>query len=246
VIMSEMTPRQRKLLQAIINEFIESAEAVGSMNLLHKYGWDLSSATIRNEMAELMRQGYLSKPHSSAGRVPTTRAYKEFAADLQEEMEDLDVLHSSLIRQELFRHRFDLDDLIYTALKALVEETGNVSMALIGNRMYHAGLAQVPTIPEYRQVQGLCNLISVIEDRITLKDILSRNMQDDKVRILFGSDTGLDVFEGTVIVYRLVHLYENAQGYIGVIGPERIDYSKVVPTVDFVATTTENVIGGWR
>ena len=59
-----MTPRQRKLLQAIINEFIESAEAVGSVNLVNKYRLDVSSATIRNEMAELMRQGYLMKPHS--------------------------------------------------------------------------------------------------------------------------------------------------------------------------------------
>ena len=73
-----MTDRQFKLLQAIIREFIESAEAVGSVNLVRKYRLNVSSATIRNEMAELMKQGYIEKPHTSAGRVPTTRGYKLF------------------------------------------------------------------------------------------------------------------------------------------------------------------------
>lgn len=243
-----MTERQKKLLEAIINEFIESAEAVGSMNIVNKYGWDISSATIRNEMAELMRQGYLKKPHTSAGRVPTTLAYKEFAEDLVNEINDvaLEVTLSSLIRQKLFKQRFDLDELIYTALQELVGETNTVAMALFGGRVYHAGLARIPTLPEYKQVKGLCNLIEVIEDRITLKEILTSNYQNGKVRVLFGSDTNLKAFEGTVIVYSLVNLYDNRKGYIGVIGPERMDYQRVVPTVDFVANTMEEVISGWR
>lgn len=243
-----MTPRQKKLLEAIINEFIESAEAVGSINLVSKHGWDVSSATIRNEMAELMRQGYLRKTHTSAGRIPTTLAYKEFVADLIEEVEDnnLEIALASLIRQQLFKQRFDLDELIYTALQSLVEQTNNVAMGLFGSRVYHAGLAQVPTLPEYRQVQGLCNLIRVIEDRITLKKILTRNYTDSKVRVLFGSDTNLEVFKDTVIIYSLVNLYDHSKGYIGVIGPERIDYQKIVPTVDFVANTMEDVISGWK
>lgn len=243
-----MTPRQKKLLEAIINEFIESAEAVGSMNLLSKYGWDVSSATIRNEMAELMRQGYLKKPHTSAGRVPTTLAYKHFVEDIiEEESSGLEIALTSLIRQDLFKHRFNVDDLIYTALQDLVDQTGSVAMALIGGRVYHAGLSKVPTIPEYRQVQGLCNLIKLIEDRMTLKRILENDYhKDDKVRVLFGSDTNLAVFDGTVIIYSLVNLFDNVQGYIGVIGPERINYQKIVPTVDYIANTIEDVIRGWH
>ena len=115
--------------------------------------------------------------------------------------EILGVSLSTLIREALFKKRFDLDELIYTALNELVEQTGNVSMALVNNRIYHAGLARVPTQPEFKQVQGLCNLIQLMEDRQLLKDILGRNNQTDKVRVLFGEDTGLEIFSDTVIIY---------------------------------------------
>jgi heat-inducible transcriptional repressor len=244
-----MTPRQRKLLQAIINEFIESAEAVGSVNLVNKYHLDVSSATIRNEMAELVRQGFLAKTHSSAGRIPTTLGYKAFVDDLldsqPEDDERMNIAVSTLIREELFRNRFDLDDLIYSALEALVEQTRNVAMAVVNGRVYHAGLARVPNMPEFKQVQGLCNLISIIEDRITLREILTNNYEGHKVRILFGADTGQEVFHGMSIIYARVTLYNGMQGFIGVIGSERMNYSAIVPIVDYIARTSERVVGGW-
>jgi heat-inducible transcriptional repressor len=240
-----MTERQKKLLQAIINEFIESAEAVGSVNLVNRYHLDISSATIRNEMMELMRQGYLSKPHSSAGRIPTTQGYKLFVDDVMLDPETLDVSLSTLLREELFKNRFDLDELIYTALNELVEQTGNVSMALVNNRIYHAGLARVPTQPEFKQVQGLCNMIQVIEDRQLLQEILGRNNKRDKVRVIFGEDTGLDVFQDVVIIYSLINLHDGVTGYLGVIGPQRMDYAKVIPTVDFIAANINRMVSGW-
>lgn len=243
---SHMTPRQRKLLQAIIDEFIFSAEAVGSMSLVNKYRLDVSSATIRNEMAELMRQGYLTKPHTSAGRVPTTLGFKLYVEDLLSELEDPEVTKAAAIRAELFQHRFDPDDLIYTALDALVNETGNVAMALAGNRVYHAGLAKVPSIPEYRQVQGLCNLISLIEDRIALRHLLNLHPEDQRVRILFGSETDLESFAGMALIYKKAKLFGREPIYIGVIGPERMDYSVVLPIVEFIAATIEEETSGWR
>ena len=157
-----MTDRQFKLLQAIIREFIESAEAVGSLNLVNKYKLNVSPATIRNEMAELMKQGYIEKPHTSAGRVPTTRGYKLFVESIMDELEELDVADAAVIREKLFASRFDQDEVLYNALNTLYEFTGNVSMALIDNKIYHAGLARIPTLPEFKQVQELCNLIQVL------------------------------------------------------------------------------------
>lgn len=240
-----MTDRQFKLLQAIIREFIESAEAVGSMNLVNKYKLNVSSATIRNEMAELMKQGYIDKPHTSAGRVPTTRGYKLFVEGVLDDIEDIDVSLSSLIKERLFQNRFDADELLYSALASLYEYTGNVSMALIGNRIYHAGLARIPTVPEFKQVKELCNMIEVLEDRLLLKNLLENNDNPDNVRVLFGTDTDITVFKHMAVIYSPIRMYNNKQGYIGVIGPERMNYTKVIPAVEMIAESINNMVSGW-
>jgi len=239
-----MTDRQFKLLQAIIREFIESAEAVGSLNLVNKYKLNVSPATIRNEMAELMRQGYIEKPHTSAGRVPTTRGYKLFVESIMDELEELDVADAALIREKLFASRFDQDEVLYSALNTLYEFTGNVSMALIDNKIYHAGLARIPTLPEFKQVQELCNLIEVLEDRILLKRLLEFDDSPDNVRVLFGRDTSIDVFKHMSIIYSPITMYSK-DGYIGVIGPERMNYKKVIPAVEFVADNINEMVSGW-
>jgi heat-inducible transcriptional repressor len=240
-----MTDRQFKLLQAIIREFIESAEAVGSVNLVRKYRLNVSSATIRNEMAELMKQGYIEKPHTSAGRVPTTRGYKLFVDSVMDEIDELDVALAALIKEKLLTSRFNADELLYTALNSLYEITGNVSMALVDNRIYHAGLARIPTVPEFRQVQELCNLIEVLEDRLLLKKIFELEDTADNVRVLFGEDTDIAVFKHMTIIYSPIELYNQKEGYIGIIGPERMNYTKVIPAVEFVANNINNLVSGW-
>jgi heat-inducible transcriptional repressor len=239
-----MTDRQFKLLQAIIREFIESAEAVGSLNLVNKYKLNVSPATIRNEMSELMKQGYIEKPHTSAGRVPTTRGYKLFVESIMDELEELDIADATLIREKLFASRFDQDEVLYNALNTLYEFTGNVSMALIDNKIYHAGLARIPTLPEFKQVQELCNLIQVLEDRILLKKLLEFDDSPDNVRVLFGRDTNIDVFQHMSIIYSPITMFSN-EGYIGIIGPQRMNYKKVIPAVEFVADNINEMVSGW-
>ena len=72
----ELTERKLRILQAIVADFISSAEPVGSRTLSKKYDMGVSPATIRNEMSDLEEQGYLTHPHTSAGRVPSARAYR--------------------------------------------------------------------------------------------------------------------------------------------------------------------------
>lgn len=240
-----MTERQQKLLIAIIKEFIESAEAVGSVNLVNKYRLNVSSATIRNEMAELMKLGYIEKPYSSAGRVPTTLAYKLFVDDLLSDDDDLDTTLASMIRESIYSNRFDIDEMIYSSLTSLYEITGNVSMALLGNRIYHSGLARIPTQPEFKQVKELCRLINVLEDRLLLKSILELKDKNQNVRVLFGEDTKIEIFKNMVIVYSPIFISDNQEGYIGIIGPRRIDYTKVIPAVEYVADSINEISNNW-
>lgn len=80
--MEELTDRQKNILTLVIHEYIRSAEPVGSMHIVENYRLDLSSATVRNELAELTEQGYLRQPHTSAGRVPTEEGYRYFVGRL--------------------------------------------------------------------------------------------------------------------------------------------------------------------
>src|SRR6185436_10389722 len=76
--MSDLNQRGRQILYAAISEYVATGEPVGSRTLAKKYGLDLSPATIRNVLADLEERGFLSQPHSSAGRVPTEEAFRLF------------------------------------------------------------------------------------------------------------------------------------------------------------------------
>ena len=83
----ELTERKLKILQAIISDYVKTAEPVGSRTLSKKYDLGISPATIRNEMADLEEMGYLTHPHTSAGRVPSDMAYRLYVNALMEKKE---------------------------------------------------------------------------------------------------------------------------------------------------------------
>ena len=83
----DLTERKLKILQAIISDYVKTAEPVGSRTLSRKYDLGISPATIRNEMADLEEMGYLTHPHTSAGRVPSDAAYRLYVNALMEKKE---------------------------------------------------------------------------------------------------------------------------------------------------------------
>src|ERR1700704_3591954 len=83
--MYDLTQRQIEILKQIVKEYIDTANPIGSETLEKKYDLGVSPATIRNEMTEMVRKGYLSKPHTSAGRIPTSKALKLYVNELMKE-----------------------------------------------------------------------------------------------------------------------------------------------------------------
>ena len=83
----ELSERKLRILQAIIGDFISTAEPVGSRALSKKYNLGISPATIRNEMADLEEMGFLTHPHTSAGRVPSEKAYRLYVDDIMKKSE---------------------------------------------------------------------------------------------------------------------------------------------------------------
>src|SRR4030067_3638371 len=85
--MSELSERENLILALVIHDYIESAQPVGSKNLVERYSLDFSSATVRNTMVELTEAGYLRQPYTSAGRVPTEEGYRYFVRQLMGQSE---------------------------------------------------------------------------------------------------------------------------------------------------------------
>lgn len=121
--------RKKEILKAVISDYVMTAEPVGSKNLLKRHKLNYSSATIRNEMAELEDLGYLEKPHTSAGRIPSDIGYRLYVDELIEPKE-MSLQEQNLIKAE-FNKAFDnFDHLLSQAADFLSKQTGYTSILL--------------------------------------------------------------------------------------------------------------------
>lgn len=241
--MSDISNRQSDLLLSIIGEFIETAEAVGSISLQSKYNLDFSPATIRNEMAELVMLGYLYQKHLSSGRIPTTKGWRYFINSFANKFKDE---MSSDMKDYIFQHlkgvRKDYQGLIRKSIQFLSELTHNASIAIIDKDLYHAGLSQLVSIPEFRDSSNLKRILSILEDYATLSEILNRSTPDDDINILIGDETGKEEFYEYAVVFSEIRINGRKQGYIAVIGPNRMNYTKVIPTLKYISDSIRALI----
>ncbi len=125
----ELTERKLKILQAIISDYVKTAEPVGSRTISKKYDLGISPATIRNEMADLEEMGYLTHPHTSAGRVPSDMAYRLYVNALMEKRE-LSKEEKNVISQRLKAGVHEFEKTIEHAASILSEITNLTSFAL--------------------------------------------------------------------------------------------------------------------
>jgi heat-inducible transcriptional repressor len=107
--MEMLSERQKLILGLVIQEYVESAQPVGSKSLVRRYSLDISSATVRNEMAALAELGLLRQPHTSAGRVPTEEGYRYFVGQLMRRP-DLPANTKHTITHQFYQARNDVDE----------------------------------------------------------------------------------------------------------------------------------------
>ncbi len=240
-----LTARQEKLLKFVIQEFIETAEAVGSLTLGEKYDLEISPATIRNELAELCKLGLLDKTHASSGRVPTTRALKWFLKNTDDLEEKLDAIRIANIKEHLFQNRFNIDRLLLKAVNMLSELTNNTAVALFNNRKFTAGLASFTKQPEFNDMDDLAKVLEFIEDYDFLFDLFSKYSGKKTIQVLIGEETGIKDLEQTAVAFSNIRLHGNDYGYLGVIGPNRMRYQRVLPSLRYVSESIEDIVEGW-
>lgn len=243
--MDPITDRQQKLLKAIVKEFIDTAEAVGSINLLDKYNFELSSATIRNEMAELVLRGYLYKKHTSAGRIPTTRGWRFFVDEIDKDkgVNYIAATVKSNVESNLIKLRDEKSQLVRQSLNFLAMLSENATVGLVGNDLYYSGLANLTDIPEMKDEDKLKGILSILEDYYTLSDVFQKSDNDGDVNVLIGEEeTGKKEFAGYSVLFTKIEL-KNSTGFLAVIGPNRMDYQKIISSIKYIADTLRHVVG---
>lgn len=121
--------RKKVILQAIVDDYVTTCEPVGSKALIDRHNFSLSSATLRNEMADLEKMGYIEKPHTSAGRVPSDKGYREYVDSLMH-VDAISDMEREEIASRISTGVGEVTDLLKNATTTLSAATGYVSLAM--------------------------------------------------------------------------------------------------------------------
>ena len=254
----EITGRQREILRQIIEEYAETASPVGSVTLAKLFG--VSPATIRAEMARLESFGLIAQPHTSAGRVPTDAGYRFYVNNLTDDgidcLEDVETSYLSRVPEtrgiedgSLRRgmHALEVrvhsqsraDAAIRGAVDALVELTGNLGLATIGEQLYLAGISRLFTQPEFvdtKRVQSVAKLLD------NLEPWLREAAPGEALNIFIGQENPIGKNSEVSLIISKFRSPFSDKSYIGVLGPTRQNYSKVMSLVHHAGNMLEDIL----
>jgi heat-inducible transcriptional repressor len=329
--------RKRRILQAIIDEYIDTAEPVGSRSIAKKHELGLSSATIRNEMADLEEMGLLAQPHTSAGRVPSDKGYRLYVDRLME-ARDLTLDEISAVTSELNLKINELGAVIrnasaviskftkYTSVSLtpaheeteitavetvgidqnkvciiVVSKSGTVKSSVVSlpvryteqeltvfsqickkrlcggtqeyndsaaseiiraeasakniddifinvmikavfdcigqmrnTEVYLNGTTNIMNFPEFRNVERAREFLEILEEKKSIGNLLSELAKNDRIKMLIGNENPIDEIKDCSIVGATYSAGNTVFGTIGVIGPKRMEYAKVVSIIEYI------------
>jgi len=232
-----MNERQEKLLNIIISQYIKTAQPVGSKLITETGGFDLSSATIRNEMAELEEMNYIVQPHTSAGRMPTEKGYRFYAERLIQEKE-LNKKHQDLLNNIFKSVKSDQPELIKDLAKAMAEiSTAAVFVGFSPNNFYYTGLSNLFSQPEFVEHNLVCHVGRVVDqlDRIINSVFDEIN---DEVKIMIGSHNPFGRDCSVVVVKSKL---KREPALLGILGPLRMDYQNNYNLIKYTHNLISNL-----
>ncbi len=219
--------RKQEVLKAIIKHFINTAEPVGSQTILISYKFAVSPATIRNDMAQLEKEGFIYQPHTSAGRIPTDLGYRLFV----DELADLEAERAKAIRVlhdiEKNYHLEKAKEKIYDAVSLLARATENISFATVpdNRRTFYLGLSNVLRQPEFLSDSiRASQVIEVLEKTDNFVNLLSELEINDEVRTFIGKENILEQIQSCSLVVTK-YRFQGYDGFMGILGPTRMNYA---------------------
>ena len=334
----EMDERKITILKAVIRNYLETGEPVGSRTISKYTDLNLSSATIRNEMADLEEMGYIVQPHTSAGRIPSDAGYRFYVDNLMHERKDaLDkreealskkedillekvervedllkhvaktlatntnyatmvaapkkkskkikfiqvsqiengkllvvvVLDGNVVRNTIIESDFDVDNELCLKLNVMLNSSisgldiEEINLAIITKltsqageysvlvrnildavasaaiskedlQIYTSGAKNIFKYPELSDNLKASELIYTLEEKQSLANLITdseNSKSDDDIKVYIGEETPIDSMKDCSVVTATYEMKDGAKGTIGIIGPKRMDYDKVVETI---------------
>lgn len=252
----DITQRQADLLQAIVQEYISSARPIGSKTLVNEYGFNFSTATIRNEMAALEAAGLITQPHTSAGRIPSEKGYqfyiqhflksKKLAVAKRRQIDTIYEEQQVALRQaeEIQQQR----ELVKRAAQTLSEMTGEaVVVSVNGLGTYFTGISHIFRKPEFNEHAQLMLAMSEAFDHIDelMQEVNVKAQQQREaarqateqvahrgVEILLGRENPFS--EICSMIISDYALGEGRQGTMGILGPMRMDYDTNIAIMKYL------------
>lgn len=246
-----ITPRQTQILVAIIEQYAEVASPVGSVTLAKLF--NVSSATIRSEMSKLEDLGLITQPHTSAGRIPTDKGYRFYVNRLtaqSEGDEDEQILLNANNSKDSFRgfraissrvsaQNDRADHAIRSAVDSLVELTGNLGLATIGDQLYINGIYNLFSQPEFESGEAVQSVAQLLDN---LEPWLREVTPNEPLNVYIGSENPIGKSSGASLIISKFESPFSENSYIGVLGPTRQNYGKVLRLVQKTGEFLEEIL----
>lgn len=242
--MFELTDRQIHILQAIIEEYIETAEPVGSETLDKKYSLGISPATIRNEMVRLTESKFLKQPHTSAGRVPTPMALKFYIHNLMKQ-KSMSVSDEVSVKEKIWDYRQKTTSLLREATKALADQTHTLALSTTNEGdVYYAGMGYLLDMLEFYDMIMTKNLLAALDQYAFWQDIFGKEATQAPFYVIFGEELKQGYLANCGMVYTTVHT-PKLDCNIAIVGPSRLNYPYVIPVVSYFGTLISSISKSW-
>lgn len=333
----QLSERQQLVLRLVIQEYVNSAIPVSSKTITQGYSLGVSPATIRNDMAALEEMGYLTHPHTSAGRIPTEAGYRYFVEKLMEQT-DLPLEEQRMISHQFHQARLEIDQWLKLSAAVLAHTTRNASLvtapkserchlkhleliairedavllvlvlqggtlkqqiltfdspvnqeelgplarrltslwahldageiaassttltglaARVGNvvstmmrridarrssDIYHDGLLNILNQPDFKQREGIQQVIRALEERRVVDQLVDKVLQQGGVQIIIGGEGQWDELSEVGIVLARYGIDDEITGAMGVVGPVRMTYGRAVSIVRYMSRLMSDLL----
>lgn len=174
----ELSERKKKILQLVVSDYIETAVPISSKSLTEKHLTNLSSATVRSELAALEELGYLSQPHTSAGRIPSNEAYKLYVSDLMVK-ENLSPAELDYVKEIFLQNTNDVEQVIKQTAKIISDLTNLTSLAVAS----HDDQETIENIKLFRFKPDGALLIIVTQTKLLKDSVIEipKDMSDGRI-----------------------------------------------------------------
>ncbi len=235
--------RKDRILGIVVNSYIKTITPVSSSYIVDVHDLDLSPATIRNILAELEEDGLLTHPHTSAGRLPTEEGYRYYVDNLMNEIQLLEE-EKSRIKREYEQKMRDLEAALEKTSQVISDLTHYTSIISVdgwSGKFFCRGTSYVVEYPDYQDVKKIGCILAALEEKENLLQVINRNLEQ-RIKIYIGHELSCSDIEQCSLAVSSYKMHSGPSGRIAVLGPTRMDYSRVVSTLNYLTKLMEEIV----